>query len=110
MKQKAETGKLDKALLTETAAFQVGNVEFVTFPGEFFHELGLAVKQSRPGKIVFVIGYADDIIGYVGTSAAYDEGGYEIDESYRYFGMPAKLARGAGERVADEAKSLLQMF
>ena len=108
MKQKAENGELDSKILTEVAAFRIGNVEFATLPGEFFHELGLMVKRSRPGKAVFIIGYANDLIGYVGTSIEYDEGGYEINESYRYFGMPTKLARGAGERVIDEVKGLLQ--
>lgn len=110
MKQKAENGVLDSKIRTEVAAFRIGNAEFATLPGEFFHELGLMVKRSRPGKVVFVIGYANDLIGYVGTSNEYDEGGYEINESYRYFGMPAKLARGAGERVVDEVKGLLQIL
>ncbi len=110
MRHRAEAGRLAPGLTTEVAVFALGEVEFVTFPGEFFHELGQQVKQARPGRKVFIIGYCNDAIGYVAPAAAYAQGGYEIEDSYRYYGLPARLAQGAGETVVATIGRMLQMI
>jgi len=46
-------------------------------PGELFVEYQLAAKAMRPDLHVFMAAYGDYGPGYIGTAAAYPEGGYE---------------------------------
>ncbi len=103
-----ENGRLCQTAVAEIAAFSLGGIAFATLPGEFFHELGLAIKGARAPGRVCVLGYTGATLGYVATSAAYDEGGYEVEDSYKFYGLPARLARGAGEKVAQAVIELLE--
>ncbi|HHY46949.1 MAG TPA: hypothetical protein GX506_06565, partial [Firmicutes bacterium] len=108
MSVRRASGNLDSSVSVEVAAFTVGGCDFVTLPGEFFHELGLAIKRARSPRKVFILGYSNDNIGYVPISPAYDEGGYEVEESYRYYGLPSRLARGGGEVIVEVLLDLLK--
>lgn len=60
-------------------------------------------KMSEDLKAVFgprttVVGYANGDIGYLCPEEAHDEGGYEPDLAFIYYGTP-KIARGAFEEV-----------
>ena len=46
-------------------------------PGELFVEYQLAAKAMRPDLQVMMAAYGDYGPGYIGTDAAYPEGGYE---------------------------------
>jgi hypothetical protein len=61
----------------EIQAFRIGNAGLVTFPGEFFVEIGLEVKRRSPFRTTFCLGLTNDGIGYVPIPEAYTEGGYE---------------------------------
>jgi hypothetical protein len=60
-----------------TTAARIGDVSWVTFPGEMFHQIGQRVKQASQSKITFIAGYTNGSIGYLPTRAAFAEGGYE---------------------------------
>lgn len=62
----------------EIQALRIGEAGFVSFPGEFFVEIGLAVKHSSPFRTTFCLGLANDGISYVPTAEAFPEGGYEV--------------------------------
>jgi hypothetical protein len=47
-------------------------------PGELFVEYQLAAKAMRPDLHVMMAAYGQYGPGYIGTAAAYPEGGYEI--------------------------------
>jgi hypothetical protein len=107
MKELRLTGKLEPALSVEIDAFAIGVTEWVAFPGEFLHQLGLILKKARFPRQVFVLGYSNGTLGYVADAPAYSEGGYEVDESFPFYGLPAKLARGSGERVIEALQNML---
>jgi len=44
----------------------------------------------------------NDYVGYVPTDEAYDQGGYEL-----FLARSSRLARGGGERIAEELAGLL---
>lgn len=46
-------------------------------PGELFVEYQLAAKQMRRDLFVAMAAYGDYGPGYIGTAAAYEQGGYE---------------------------------
>ena len=86
-------------LATAMTLVTVGNLAIVGIPGELFVELGLAIKATPYFDQTFVAGYCNDLIGYIPTSAAYAEGGYEVDT--------ARIAAGSGETIVDTALAAL---
>jgi|CZCA01.1.fsa_nt_gi neutral ceramidase len=108
--QQIKDGQVQPSITTEIAAFSIGDLDFVSFPGEFFHDFALMIKKDRSPRKVFVLGYCNDNIGYVAPEYAYNEGGYEVEDSFRYYGHPSRLKRGSGERVVDALSAILQGF
>ncbi|MCA9260895.1 MAG: hypothetical protein KDA61_16890 [Planctomycetales bacterium] len=59
------------------ARLRVGPVEILHMPGELFVEYQLAAQQMKPEAFVCMAAYGDYGMGYIGTAAAYSQGGYE---------------------------------
>jgi|688.fasta_scaffold35731_2 hypothetical protein len=57
---------------------RVGTVRMLHLPGELFVAYQLAAQRMRPDLDVMVAAYGDIGPGYIGTAAAYAEGGYEL--------------------------------
>lgn len=88
----------------ELQAFRIGEWAAVGLPGELFSELGLALKAESPynGLIVNTICNGTQT-GYVGTMAAFANGGYEA-RIRPYSRVPA----GTGEWFVEEGLRLLR--
>lgn len=56
---------------------QVGSAYVLHMPGELFIEYQLAAQKMRPKDNVMMAAYGDYGMGYIGTSIAYGQGGYE---------------------------------
>ncbi|NHE56743.1 alpha/beta hydrolase family protein [Cyclobacterium plantarum] len=65
----------------EISGLTLGNARILHLPGELFVEYQLAAKAERPDLFVAMAAYGDYGPFYIGTAAAYQEGGYEIDAS-----------------------------
>jgi hypothetical protein len=63
--------KIDISCLT------LGNARILFMPGELFVEYQLAAKKLRPDLFIAMAAYGDYAPGYICTSKAYQEGGYE---------------------------------
>jgi hypothetical protein len=61
----------------DLACLRVGEARVLHMPGELFVEYQLAAKAMRPDLRVMMAAYGDYAPGYIGTAAAYSEGGYE---------------------------------
>ena len=61
----------------DITCLQVGDVRMLHLPGELFVEYQLAAKAMRPDLHVMMAAYGNYGPGYIGTAAAYPEGGYE---------------------------------
>lgn len=55
----------------------LGSARILHMPGELFVEYQLAAQQMRPDLFVAMAAYGDYGPGYIGTSIAYAQGGYE---------------------------------
>ncbi len=55
----------------------VGPIQILHMPGELFVEYQLAAREMAPESTVCMAAYGDGAPGYIGTAAAYAEGGYE---------------------------------
>jgi neutral ceramidase len=69
-------------VVAPVSAVRIGDVTWVSFPGEMFHEIGLRVKHASPTAMTFLCGYTNGSIGYFPTQAAFAEGGYEPAASH----------------------------
>jgi hypothetical protein len=61
----------------DVTCLRVGKARVLHLPGELFVEYQLAAKAHRPDLQVSLAAYGDYGPGYIGTAAAYPEGGYE---------------------------------
>ncbi len=66
------------AVKVPTAAVRIGDLMWITFPGEMFHSIGKRVKAMAPATQAHMMGYANGSIGYFPEQKAYAEGGYEV--------------------------------
>jgi hypothetical protein len=62
----------------EVQVLRLGDLALVGVPGELFVEYGLEIKRRSPFKHTFVVGYANDYLGYLATPSAWRQGGYEV--------------------------------
>ena len=74
----------------EFLAFRIGDAALVSSPAEVFCEIGLGVRESTTTPLIFA-SITNGYIGYIPTLHAYEQGGYEVDMSWRGFGLPAGL-------------------
>lgn len=65
----------------EIACLRIHNARLLFMPGELFVEYQLAAKKMAPDHFVAMAAYGDYGPFYIGTEAAYAEGGYEIESS-----------------------------
>lgn len=65
----------------EVSALALGNARILHLPGELFVEYQIAAKDENPDLFVAMAAYGDYGPFYIGTAAAYAEGGYEIGAS-----------------------------
>ena len=95
---------LDGALPTdaELTAVALGDVAWVTMPGELQSALGMRVKESgrRRGQRVFVAGLSNDYLGYFVSREDY--------ERVSYVTCVTLFGADGGERLATEAAALLR--
>jgi hypothetical protein len=61
----------------DITCLSVGTTRMLHLPGELFVEYQLAAKAMRPDLHVMMAAYGNYGPGYIGTAAAYPEGGYE---------------------------------
>jgi len=90
----------DYVVTSSVQAIRFDDVAFMGIPGELFSEIGIRIKKEAPFGHVFVVGYANDYIGYIPTKENYIAGGYEAT-------MMA-LGEGEGEIVERAAFDALK--
>jgi hypothetical protein len=85
----------------ELQAFRIADqCAVIMLPGEFFVELGQAIRTAAGVPHLLVCGYANQTAGYFPTAAAFPEGGYEAGR--------ARFSPEVGERMVQEAAALVR--
>ncbi len=95
----------------ETAPFVVqvlglGELAIVGLSGEVFFEFARDIQRRSPFRHTLVLGYSNGCTCYVPTEEAFKEGGYEADESFRWYGIPP-LRPDAGEVMVEAVARML---
>ncbi|WP_346316395.1 hypothetical protein [Chitinophaga sp. YIM B06452] len=73
--------RVKKGRTISISSLRIGTARMVHLPGECFIEYQLAAKAMQPDMFVTVAAYGDYAPGYIGTVAAYEEGGYETGQA-----------------------------
>jgi neutral ceramidase len=105
------------AIDAELTVARIGDIALASVPGEFFHELGMQVKQASPVKSTYVLGLTNDWMGYLPTrdaaEAVLDLPLEEFTNTVKYrqhYGATVTTEVGpqAGEMVRNELLRLIQ--
>jgi len=64
----------------DVSCLALGRARILHLPGELFVEYQLAAKAARTDLFVATAAYGDYAPGYIGTTVAYGQGGYETSE------------------------------
>jgi hypothetical protein len=64
-----------------------GDAVIVALAAEAFCEIGMRIKENSKAKYTLVVGYANGAVGYLPTKAAFAEGGYEVEDSYKFYNL-----------------------
>lgn len=81
-------------------ALRIGNFVFAGLPGEPFTEIARRIYEKTPFENMILSCQTNASCGYIGTSRAYDEGGYEtLTSSYK---------RGVDDVMVEGMLSLLE--
>jgi len=99
--------QLPEAVEARISAFSIGPALFVTFPGEALTEYAVALRQETEGKPLFVLTCTDGAAGYVPSAGEIIKGGYEVADSYHFYGMPAPYSEAAYDIALGKAKQLI---
>lgn len=86
----------------DVACLRLGTTRVLHLPGELFVEYQLAAKKMREDLHVALAAYGDYGPGYIGTTAAYPEGGYETGKG------ASNVAPEVEPVLMDAMKRLLQ--
>ncbi len=97
-----------RAVAVPVQALVVNDVALIAVAAELFVEAQLTIKAASPFAATLVAAYANGCVGYLPAKDAYPDGGYEVEHSYRGYRLPAAIAPGGAEQVAETAIGLLQ--
>jgi hypothetical protein len=100
--QLAWRSRVEAGHAIEIACLAVGSVRVLHMPGELFVEYQLAAKSMRRDLHVAMAAYGDYGPGYIGTAAAYRQGGYETSLK------ASSVAPETEEVLMDAIKKLLE--
>lgn len=64
----------------QISALHIGKIRILHLPGEPFVEYQLMAQKSFPDLKICTAAYGEYGMGYIGTEAAYDQGGYETSK------------------------------
>ena len=86
------------------AGIKLGNIGFVTIPGEGFTYIGRELKKAEGWDLILPLILANGNEGYFPTKDAYDEGGYEARSSNFKAGVAELFVEEGLEILADLKK------
>ncbi len=97
--QAIDRGTVPKGERINLQVLQVGDILFLASAAETFTEIGQTLRSQSPFKNTVPLGYSNGCIGYLPTAAAYQEGGYEVDTAFKYYGRLLMIDSKSESRV-----------
>ena len=69
----------DQDIQVEQLCFAIDGTALLSFPGEMFTEIGMAIKKQSPFEHTYIVGVTNGHISYLPTRKAIGEGGMAVD-------------------------------
>jgi hypothetical protein len=73
---------------TPISAVRLGDVALFFHPGELYSVYGLTLRRDSPFRDTLVIGYVDDLVGYIPDSNAYAKEEYSARVVPKIMSLP----------------------
>jgi neutral ceramidase len=105
MHQAETAGRNAATREVELMVVTIGEVSFVGVNAEVFSRFTALVRRASD-RSVYVVGYANGVLGYLPSELAFAEGGYEVDAAHFFYGG-FRFKAGALEQLALEAAELI---
>lgn len=67
-------------------ALRIGDLAIAAGGAETHIESAMTIAEASPFEPTLVLGYTNGLIGYLPPAESYPEGGYEVDDAYRWYG------------------------
>jgi len=107
----AEENAGEAGMAIRLKALAINDIVLLAIPAETFVEVALAIKQRCASDKVFVIGYADYVVGYIPTPEDFGIQGYASTSAPHYYNHPifrsdvAEIVAESALKLADRALS-----
>lgn len=88
-------------------ALRLGDVALLFHPSELYSYYGLAIRRDSPYRDTVVVGYTDDLIGYLTDPAAYKSREYAARVVPKLLGLP-RFRPEAARTLSEAALQLLK--
>jgi len=91
------------------SAMRFGELAMVFHPSELYSAYGLTVRRDSPFEDTIVVGYGDDMVGYITDPTAYEKGEYAAIVVPKLIGLPPfkpDTGRKLAGAMVDVLKSL----
>lgn len=83
------------------------SLTLVALGGEVVVDYALRLKREYVGEPLIVVGYSNDVMGYIPSERVLREGGYEADQSMVYYGLPAPFTARVEEQVFEAIRRVM---
>ena len=84
----AEEGVQPRSETMAVHALRIGDLAIAAGGAETHIESAMTIAEASPFEPTLVLGYTNGLIGYLPPAESYPEGGYEVDDAYRWYGRP----------------------
>ena len=89
------------------SVMQLGALAVVLHPAELYSSYGLMIQRDSPLANTLVVGYTDDLVGYLPDPTAYHTGEYSAITVPKIIGLPP-FTLTAGRLLTKAAVTILE--
>ena len=89
---------------------RIGDTALVSAGAEIFVKTGLAVKHRSPWTNTLFAAYTNGCLSYIPLEEDYPRGGYEVNEAYLGYRLPAPVAPQGAALVEEAAQEMLDLL
>ena len=107
LREKALKNELPKYLECPLQCLKLGEAVLLAFPFELFSSVSLSLREKSAVEHLFMVGYANGYSGYLPDGRSIREGGYEIEEAFKYVGI-LPFSSEAEELFLEKALALIE--
>lgn len=102
-----DTGRPLPGCPVRVSTWHLGKIILAMAAAELFAITGARIQALRPEVDILPVTCAAPLVGYVPDRRALGQGGYEVDDAWRFYRQPAPFAADSEERIINRLKTML---